>query len=156
MATARVVKIEGLKELQKALAELPRQTAKNTGIRTLKKGAKPIDDAASANAPEMTGKLETSVTTGTKLTRGQQVGGARLQSDGGFRSASKNYVEVHVGTSLSRGLFTEFGTYKDPPQMWFTRAFESTQDQALRIITTELAVEIDKSAKRLAKKRAKP
>lgn len=147
-----IVKFEGGKELEKALAELPRATAKNVARRALMKAADPIDDQASANSPEMSGKLERSVITGTRLTRRQRSGGARLQSDGSFRAQSKSYVEMHVGTALSRGIFTEFGTFKDRAQMWFTRAWEATKNRSLGIIKTDLGPEIEKAAARLRKK----
>jgi hypothetical protein len=51
-------------------------------------------------------------------------------------------------------MFTEFGTFKDRPQMWFTRAWDATQDGALITIKTELGTEIEKAAARLAKKAA--
>jgi HK97 gp10 family phage protein len=145
------IKLEGFKELDRALGQLPKATAKNVLKRTLNKAADPIDQDASAAAPVLTGGLQRSVITGTRLTRSQRTGGASLTA-GGFRSASKNYVEVHVGTSLSRGLFTEFGTFKDPPQAWFRGAWEQTKGQALDIIKSELGTEIERAAKRYAKK----
>lgn len=148
------IKLEGFKELEKALADLPRATAKNVGRRTLKEAADPVDEVASRNAPKEIGKLERSVITGTRLTRRQRTGGAR-RTAGGFRSESKNYVEVHVGTSLSRGLFTEFGTFKDRAQFWFTRAWEATKMQALDIIKDRLGANVEKAAARHARKLAR-
>jgi HK97 gp10 family phage protein len=148
------VKVEGFKELEKALAELPKATAKNVAKRTLMEAAEPVDEAATANAPFMRGKLERSVVTGTKLTR-RQKGRSASWTGSGFRSESKNYVEVHIGTKLSRGMFTEFGTFKDRAQGWFTKAWHSTQMKALDIIKERLGEQISKAATRLAKKRAK-
>jgi HK97 gp10 family phage protein len=149
------VRIDGLRELDAALAELPKATAKNVLKRTLTKGADPVEKAAEQNAPEMSGKLERSIIIGTRLTRSQRDGGPTLQADGSFLSAAKGYVAVHIGTSLSRGMFTEFGTFKDPAQMWFTRAWESTKNEALEIISKTLGTEIEKAAARLARKAAK-
>lgn len=145
------MRLEGFAELDKALGQLPKATAKNTLRRVLKKAAVPVDDAASHAAPTDTGRLELSVVTGTQLTRSQRGAAARL-TDGGFRSASKNYVEVYVGTKLSRGMFQEFGTFKDVPNPWFRPAWEATQDIALGIIKSDLGAEIEKAAKRYAKK----
>ena len=139
------VRIEGFAELDKALGELPKATARNTLTRTLKKGAVPVRDAAQENAPRETGELEQDIIIGTRLTRSQ----ARDNRE------RKGFAEVHIGTDLSRGMFTNFGTFKDPPQLWFDRAWEGSQDMALAIISTELGNEIEKSAARLAKKRAK-
>jgi HK97 gp10 family phage protein len=140
-------RLEGFKELDRALGQLPKATAKNVLRRTLRKAAQPIDDDASAAAPFLTGGLQKSVITGARLTRSQR-GGSYLRT-------SNYYAEIHVGTSLSKGLFTEFGTFKDPPQPWFRPAWEANKDQALNIIKVELKGEIEKAAKRYAKKLAK-
>jgi HK97 gp10 family phage protein len=149
-------KLEGFKELDEALGKLPKATAKNVLKRTLNKAADPIDEDASAAAPVgPTGKLQRSVITGTRLTRSQRGARASVQLDGSFRSASKNYVEVHVGTALSRGLFQEFGTFKDDPQPFMRPAWEGNKMKALDIIKVTLGAEIEKAAKRYAKKLAK-
>jgi HK97 gp10 family phage protein len=145
------IKLEGFKELDRALGQLPKATAKNVLKRVLMKAADPVDEAASNAAPQDTGKLERSVIAGTRLTKSQRGAGARLTAEG-FRSDAKNYVEVHIGTSLSRAMFTEFGTFKDPPQAWFRGAWEQTKGQALDIIKSELGTEIERAAKRYAKK----
>ena len=145
------IKVDGLKELDKALSQLPKATAKNTLKRTLMKAADPIDEAASAMAPVDLGKLERSVVVGTRLTRSQQTGGPKLTA-GGFRSASKNYVEVHVGTRLSRGQFMEFGTFKDDPSPFMRPAWDANKDRALDIIKSELGPEIERAGARYARK----
>ena len=152
MATFR---LEGFKELDEALGKLPKATAKNVLKRTLNKAADPIDDDASASAPKDTGRLERSVITGTRLTRSQRGSRGSYQLDGSFRAAAKNYVEVHVGTAMSRGMFQEFGTFKDNPQPFMRPAWEANKAKALEIIKAELGAEIEKAAKRYAKKLAK-
>jgi HK97 gp10 family phage protein len=137
------VKVTGLKELDAALSELPKATARNVLKRSLKPAADVVDREASANAPEDTGKLEQSVIVGTKLTRSQSRD---------VRRNGKSFAEIYVGTALGRGMFTEFGTYKDPAQMWFTRAWEATKGEALEIISKTLGTEIEKAAARLRKK----
>lgn len=140
-------KLEGFRELDRALGQLPKATAKNVLRRTLKKAAQPIDDAASAAAPFLTGGLQKSVITGTRLTRSQR--------RGSFLQTSNYYAEIHIGTSLSKGMFREFGTFKDAPHPWFRPAWEANKDRALNIIKVELKGEIAKAAKRYAKKLAK-
>jgi hypothetical protein len=138
------VRLQGFKELERTLANLPRATAKNVGVRTLKDAARPVDEAASALAPEDTSKLESSVVTGTRLTARQR-----------GRIISKNYVEMHIGTVLGRGMFTNFGTFKDPPQMWFDRAWAGTQGIALDIIKDRLWQNVERAATRYSKKLAR-
>ncbi len=148
------IRLEGFKELDKALGQLPKATAKGVLRRVLKRAAKPIDDSASALAPVETGKLERSVIVGTKLTRSQRGGGVSI-TEGGFRSAAKNYVEVHIGTAMSRGVFQEFGTIDHLASPFMRPAWDNNKDRALGIIKSELGTEIEKSAKRYAKKLAK-
>jgi len=141
-------KVEWLKGSAEALGEVgTKATQKNVLKRVLLKAAAPIDDAASAFAPVGTGKLQISVITGTKLTR--------RQKPSAYKAGKLGVMEVHVGTALSRGLFQEFGTYKMPAQPFMRPAFDSQKGNAERIISTELWVEIEKAAKRAAKKRAK-
>jgi HK97 gp10 family phage protein len=150
---ATKTKLSGFKELDRALAELPKATGKNVLKRTLNEAADPIDAAASANAPFLTGGLERSVVVGTKLTRSQRGKAAKIANS--FRVAAKNFVEVHVGTSLSKGLFAEFGTFKDRVQAWLRPAWDANKMQALDIIKDRLWQNIEKAATRYAKKLAK-
>lgn len=148
------VRLDGFREFDRALGQLPKATARNVLRRTLMKAAKPIDDDASARAPFLQGGLQRSVVAGTRLTASQRTGGPKLTANG-YRSAAKNSVEVHVGTKLSKGIFMEFGTFKDAAQPFMTPAWEANKNHALDIIKANLKTEIEKSAARLAKKRAK-
>lgn len=140
-------KVEGLSELNAALGELPKTTAKNVLKRSLMPAAKPIDDMASRLAPKLTGALEISIITGTKLTRRQR--------SSAYKAGAAGVVEVHVGTAMSRGLFQEFGTVKMPAHPFMRPAWEANKDNALQIIATTLGNEIEQAAARLAKKKAK-
>lgn len=142
------VKVEWLVGSDKALGEVgTKATQKNVLTRTLKKGAKLVDDLASSLAPVDTGKLRISVHTGTQLTR--------RQKSSAYKAGKLGVAEVHVGTELSRGLFQEFGTFKMGAQPFMRPAWDATKDQALSIIGKELWVEIKKAADRAAKKRGK-
>jgi HK97 gp10 family phage protein len=141
-------RVEWLVGSDKALSEVgSKATQKNVLRRTLLKAAKGIDDAASSLAPVETGKLQISVITGTKLTR--------RQKSSAYKAGKLGVVEVHVGTALSRGLFQEFGTYKMPPQPFMRPAWDNEKNRSLETIKTELWVEIEKAAKRAARKRGK-
>jgi HK97 gp10 family phage protein len=142
------VKLEWLIGSDKALGEIGTKAAeKGVLMRTLKKAAAPMDTLASSLAPVDTGRLQTSVITGTKLTRGQK--------SSAYKNGTKGVAEIHVGTKLSRGLFQEFGTVKMGPHPFMRPAWDATKAQALAIISTELWVEIKKAAARAARKRAK-
>lgn len=141
-------KVDWLVGSDKALAEIGTKSAQKGVLnRTLKKAAAPIDQEASGLAPVDTGKLQVSVVTGTKLTRRQR--------SSAYREGTHGVAEVHVGTAMSRGMFQEFGTFKEPAQPFMRPAWESNKDRALAIIGKELWVEIRKATARAARKRAK-
>lgn len=133
--------IEGLKELDKALEELPKATAKNVLLRTLKIEGEPIRQTASELAPDdpkTSGKdLHSSIVTATTPSRNRD-------SD----------VEVSIGPSRKTfwGLFQEFGTSHSGAQPFMRPAFDSKVMQVLSGIRDRLADEIEKARKRLARK----
>jgi HK97 gp10 family phage protein len=144
------VKIEGLRELDQALGELPKATGKNVLRRVLRKAAQPIAEQARSLAPVLTHQLERSIGVGTKLTRRQRSLHRKM-----FRS-DKASVEMFVGAGgVPQAHLREFGADGNPPRPFLRPAWDSNKMSALAQIRTDLAVEIDKSAKRLARKRAR-
>lgn len=132
----------------RALAQLGKKsTEKAVLVRTLKAAAKPVDDLASNLAPVDTGKLQISIITGTKLTRRQR--------SSAYKSGTLGVAEVHIGTAMSRGLFQEFGTYKQPPHPFMRPAWEATKELARDIVGKQLWIEIRKAGERAARKAAK-
>lgn len=144
---ARKVKIEGLRELEAALADLPRATGKNVLRRVLKKAAAPIESTAEALAPHLTGTLERNINMGTRLTRRQ----AQMVR----KADSKSSAEIHVGTADPAGIQTEFGNANQNAEPWLRPAWDQNKEGALNTIATDLGGEIDKAAARLARKAAR-
>lgn len=142
------VKIEGLRELEQALSELPKATARNTLVRTLKKGAARVQEAWAPNVPVLTGHLQHSINIGpsSKLT-------PRQKRDA--KKEGKYFAEYHVGTSDPAGMQLEFGNVNMPAQPSGRPAWDSTKDDVLRNIGKDLGTEIEKSAARQARKAAK-
>jgi HK97 gp10 family phage protein len=140
------VKMEGWAELDRALGQLPKATARNTLRRVLRKAAAPVRDEMESRAPVQSGTLKGSILVGTRLTRTQ----AR-----DARKEGKAFAEVHVGTADPAGVTQEFGTFRHPPQPFGVPAWEATKDKALEIIGSELGTEIEKAAARYAKKLAR-
>lgn len=139
------VKVEGLKELEKALSELPKSTGKGVARRVLKKAAKPIAEAGQANAPVgPTGNLKASYGVGTKLSRRQ----SKLNK-------KESPVEVYAGPNDPAAIQTEFGNEHQAPEPHLRPAWDGNKDAALESIKTDLWTEIQKSAARLAKKAAR-
>jgi HK97 gp10 family phage protein len=170
------IKIEGLRELDKALGELSKSQAKSTLRRTLKNAAQPIADAAEAKAPKQTGKLSKSIGVTTKAPANYEVGKiaySQTMKDGGdsksavaaMRSARKanpaTFSQVFIAPGATRGnrlkqaLFQEFGTVNHPPQPYMRPAWEGGKMGALDTIAESLAAEIEKTRKRVAVRAAK-
>jgi HK97 gp10 family phage protein len=144
MRTAR--RIEGLRELEAALANLPKATGKSVLRRVLRKAATPIEDSAEANAPTLTGGLQSRIVTGTRLTRRQ----AQM-----VKREGKSDAEIHVGTADPAGIQTEFGNAHQAAEPWLRPAWDENKEGALDTIAGELGQEIDKAAKRVARKAAR-
>ena len=134
-------KLTGLKELEQALGQMPKATARAVGFRVLRQ---PIARAARRLAPVNQGDLVESIDVGTALARSQQ-------ADKGAVAP----VEVHVGPGQNPQAITqEFGTYKEPAQPYLTPAWEAEKMNALDIVGTGLGIEVEKTAARIARKAA--
>lgn len=149
---ARLVRVEGFRELDAALTDLvnsvggSRATGKNVLKRTLNTATNPIETAAAANAPSLTGLLVRDVKTGTRLTRRQARAAKR---------AGKSTVEVHVGVADPAGMQTEFGNDHQQAEPWLRPAWDAHSPGALTTIKTELGREIEKARVRNARKVAR-
>ncbi|WP_295808895.1 HK97-gp10 family putative phage morphogenesis protein [uncultured Nitratireductor sp.] len=148
------VRIEGLRELDKALAELPKSTGKNVLRRTLREAAKPLINDAQRLAPDRPGRprndLPTSITISTRLNKNQRKA---------TRGTDKSFVEMYVGPDVSvphpHGHWQEFGTVQHGPQPFMRPAWDANKMEVLDVIGDQLGDEIMRAAKRLAKKQAK-
>ena len=139
-------KIEGLRETERALSDLPRATAKNVTRRVLRRRAEPIERAAEANAPTLSGALKEDVKTGTRLSRRQA---------GMNRRMGKSEVEVHVGVVDPAGVQTEFGNEHQDAEPWLRPAWDANWRGALDGIADDLWNETKKAADRAARKAAR-
>lgn len=142
------VKVEGLRELEQALNDLPKATARNTLVRVLKKGAVKVEQAWQPLVPVLSGHYRHSIISGpkSKLTRSQK---REAKRDGKF------FAEYFVGTSDPAGMQLEFGNVNMAAQPSGRPAWNSTQTGVLADIGKDLKIEIEKSAARLARKAAK-
>jgi len=134
--------VEGLRQLQRALAELPKATARNVLLRTLKAEAQPIAAAEARLAPKLTGKLAASPQVSTRLSKRQR----RLH-------VKQSPVEVFVGpTSHPKSVQTEFGNARQAAQPHLRPAWDANVRGVLDGIRDRLAAEIEKARRRLARK----
>ena len=144
-------KMEGWSELDRALGQLPKATARSVLQRVLKKRAEPIRQAWREMAPvqvENGGQYRDSIIVGpsSKLT-------ARQKKDA--KREGRHFAEIHVGTADPAGQQQEFGNVNHPAQPSGRPAWEQEKDKALAGIGEDLGAEIERAAKRLAKKQAK-
>lgn len=141
------VKVEGLREIQTALHELPKATAKNVMRRVLREVAQPIADHASQNAPVDTGYLKRSVAVSTKLSK-------RARKD--TEKLSDHAVQVYIGpSSAPRATMQEFGTLNHAPQPYMRPAWDAEKGTILPKIAGLMWREIERAAARRARKLAR-
>lgn len=164
----QTLKIEGLKELEQALMELPKATGRNVVARALTKAGKPIVDAAKAKAPEDTGALRQSIqiivrkrmrnpslvyaVIGPAMGEYRQLKTPVAYVRGWRANAGVKRTYQVGGTPGVYGLFVEFGTIDTPAHPFMRPAWQANGGVALEIIQTELANEIEKARARLARK----
>jgi HK97 gp10 family phage protein len=138
-------KIEGLAELDEALTELPKATARNVLMRVLKAEGAPIRDAGEQLAPRDKGGLKQSYTMTTKLSR-RQKSLNRKESD----------VELYIGPGpAAKGVQTEFGNAHQAPHPHLRPAWDGNVMKVLAGIKDSLANEIEKARQRIARKSAR-
>lgn len=139
------VTIEGLSDLQAALAELPKATRRNAAKRALIKAAEPMLAEAKRRAPVLSGDLQTSIVAGKPLSRRQRRAQVRFAD-----------VEVFMGAGQHpQAHLQEFGTVDQPAQPFMRPAFDNNVRGAISTIRDVLADEIDRAAKRIARKQAR-
>lgn len=135
-------KIEGLAELDEALTELSKATARAVLVRVLKEQGQPIRDAGEALAPKETGGLKASYAISTKLSPRQK----------GLNSKESD-VEVYIGPGpAAKGVQTEFGNAHQAAQPHLRPAFDGNVMKVLEGIRDSLAAEIEKTRARIAKR----
>lgn len=138
------VKITGLKELDAALGQLPKATAKGVLRRVLKAAAQPIAAHASQLAPRDTLHLAESVAVSTRLNKRQRSLHKKERQD--------TFQEMFVGTNDPAGVQQEFGNERHMAQPFMRPAWDAEQMPTLDRIANSLWVEINKSARRRAKR----
>lgn len=135
-------KIEGLADLDEALTELPKATARAVLVRTLKEQGKAIKDAGEALAPRDKGGLKASYTVTQSLSRRQK-----------SFNKKESMVEVYIGPGpAAKGVQTEFGNAHQAAQPHLRPAFDGNVMKVLEGIKNELATQIEKTRARIAKK----
>ena len=165
MADGVTVKIDGLKEIEEALKNLSKSTARRVQQRVLMKRAEPIRDAAKAKVPVWSGALKDGIIATTKRPRGHKTAAARAFAKAGggaagraaAKAAGGTPVEVFVVTPrLPQAHMVEFGSVHNPkPVPYMRSAFDENKRAALDGLAKDLWDEIAKAAARSAKRRGR-
>jgi HK97 gp10 family phage protein len=145
------VKLEGFRELEAALAQLPKSTGKNVLRRVAKGALEPMADKARGMAPIDQGDLKAAIMVSEKRTK-------RVTRINRF---DKNTgIEMAMGPVSGKGVlnyatFAEFGTNDTRATPFMRPSWEGGKNEALEYVKSNLGLEIEKAAKRLAKKAAR-
>lgn len=142
MAGSRGVRLEGGKELEKALKRLGGATRRAVLERALKDGGEVIAEEARRLVPVRSGTLKASIAVGTDA------------KDFNFASLvqSKDGATVYVGPQQGErpdgfyGHMVEFGTSDTPSQPFMRPAFDTRSDAATKIVGDRIADELAKLA----------
>lgn len=165
------LKVEGLRELDAALGQFSKATARGVLHRALRKASVPIRDQAKADAPVDTGELRDSIVIRTQSTGGSagkqafaaamRSGSSRAEAASAARAANREAgrqplsATVSVAAEAPHAVFAEFGARGKSGNMFLTAAMRSRAKDALALVGKELGSEIQKTAKRVAARRAK-
>lgn len=150
----QTVSLEGFSELDTALGEFSKSTARGVLRRVLLKSGKPMADTMKALAPDDPGTgggdLKSSIAVSTKLSERQAKMHRRQTRN------DKAFAEVFVGAGPDPAAHNqEFGNVNHGPQAFARPAWDQHQRETLDIIKSELAAEIEKTAKRMARRAAR-
>lgn len=160
------VKVEGLAELEKTLFELgSTSTARRVGQRALIEAAQPMVTAIKRFAPKDEMNLEESVKIqASNRNRNADTAEAVIGIDGSVKpavarprqraSSKRQGAAIDLGVS-GYGPMQEFGTVKMQANPFFRPGFQAEAAATIVRVGQTLGPEIEKSAARLAKKRAR-
>jgi HK97 gp10 family phage protein len=165
------VSISGLQELDKALGELPKATARNVLKRTLIKAGEPIAERARQLVPVNTGHLRDSIIVSSRIKNkvgsseyssamraglGKRAAVAALRTARREAKGQGSFAETFIGPSRGKGVIAyahliEFGKFNAPAQPYMRPAWDSEKQRALDIIKSDLSDEIIKAARRVGR-----
>jgi len=156
------VRVEGLREVERALKDLSKATARNVLRRALVKGGAPIAEAAREYAPEDRGDTERSIAVSTRRPKDAPSGRAafaRARRDGAsvgqareaarVAGAQAAFAEAWVGPGRNpQALFQEFGTRHHGAQAFMRPAWDGRSQEALNRISIEIRNEVERAIAR--------
>lgn len=143
--TGLTVQTTGFAELDAALGRLDAKVAKSIGRKSLRPAIKPIQKAAKANAPVLTGALRQSIKVRTVKSRNRSRIAVQITTSDKTTKAGKR--SLYIGEQFY-GAFVEFGTERMEGRHFMEEAFEKNWDDALRIVKQQLGTRIEQEARK--------
>jgi HK97 gp10 family phage protein len=153
------VHVSGFAELGRALDELEKaSTVRSLIQRVLKKAGQPVAEHASDLAPigpqrhgkgtHKAGRLKTSFTVGTSLSKTQK----RLEKN----RDTTSFTQVYIGAGpFVEAITEEFGTARGvKPHPMLRPAWDGGKERVLESIKNDMGAEIEKTAARVARRAA--
>lgn len=144
-------KVEGFKEMDAALGEFSKATAKNVLRRAGLAALEPVAEEMRNRAPEAEGDLKEAIAVSTRLGKRQK----RL-------NRNPSTVEVYAGPAGSaakaappQGVQQEFGNESHGPQPFVRPTWDIKRQGVLDDVKASLADEIEKARQRAARKALK-
>jgi HK97 gp10 family phage protein len=153
------VKTTGFRELERALLDLPKSTARGTARRAMVQALQPVLSAAQGSVPRgATGNLAAGLAISSTLNK-NQARSARADRVGGL-------LTLYVGAQSPHAHLVEFGTgprfHKSgkfvgvsPARPFLRPAWDGNAAQVLEILSAHLRVEIEKTLARAARRAAR-
>ncbi len=149
--------VEGLRELDDALAELPQALRRPVVLSALRRAAKPMIRDARLRAPRGTDPRRRGSRKQRRAGKSVAIGpGADSIKARAMRARSQYEATVAIGPDKKHWYmsFSEFGTSRQPPQRFLTAAFETHKVKAIETFGDALWQSISRKAARLARKAA--
>ncbi len=156
---AQKFRIEGLKELNKSLGQLPRATGKNVLRRVARRALEPIIEVAKGLVHAPTGKLRDSLAVSTKLSSRQKTLHVSMFTN--KRSSIEMFAGAGPHSFVPQAVWEEFGVkrgkkkIKSTPHPFLRPAWDGGKMRALNDIKQDLWFEIKRAAERVARKKAR-
>lgn len=165
------VKVEGLAELARSLAQFKKSTQTGVLTRVLRRAAKPVEDAARRSAPVDSGELRDSITTEVIRTNAGKAAFAEAMRSGASRSEAGQAARAANREAAGRGASA---TVRVRAKAWYSHfiewgrrgpggsarpflgpALRHNEGAAVKSMAADLKSEIEKTAARVAKRAAK-
>lgn len=137
------VTIKGLKEVDRALGQLPKSTAKGVLRQVLRDSAEPMARSARQLAPRDEYHLYESIDVSPQLSRRQRT----MHRD----ENKPTFQEMFVGTNNPAGVQQEFGNERHAAQPFMRPAWDTERMPTLERISNSLWYRIEQAARRLAR-----